>query len=304
MVRVHHKIIFTSLHTFPPFPSILVSLSHSFRIIVRCAFCSSVSESPTHNTLSHTQRHSETFLSLSSHQSLNSIHRSLQRLERERGHSTSSAFAAWSAVMDAREPPRPQPPSIMGGPTSYAPTNIGPNSSGAVMMAPATARFPFGVVPPPQQQPPPASEPFPVSPSAAYDGSSSPMKPCSLAKKKRGRPRKYSPDGNIALGLAPTHTSPPPPSSAAASGGGIGGDSAVTASADASAKKHRGRPPGSGKKQLDALGSCCCFCVWFFCLTGTDCDGSFLCWCEGAGGVGFTPHVILVESGEVMLNKN
>jgi len=61
MLRVPHKIIFTSLYTFPPFPSILVSLSHSFRIIVRCAFCSSVSESPLTTLslfLSHT--HSET----------------------------------------------------------------------------------------------------------------------------------------------------------------------------------------------------------------------------------------------------
>ncbi|KAG4379013.1 hypothetical protein GLYMA_17G155200v4 [Glycine max] len=177
--------------------------------------------------------------------------------------------------MDVRETPRPPPPTMMVGPTSYGSTNLGPNfssSSAAAMLAPATARFPFGAVPPPQQhQPPPSSEPFPAS--AAYDGSSSPMKPCSLAKKKRGRPRKYSPDGSIALGLAPTHTSPP---ASAAAGGGSAGDSAGTASADAPAKKHRGRPPGSGKKQLDAL---------------------------GAGGVGFTPHVIMVESGEDITAK-
>ncbi|RDX69185.1 AT-hook motif nuclear-localized protein 13, partial [Mucuna pruriens] len=168
--------------------------------------------------------------------------------------------------MDAREPPRPPPPTMMTGPASYASANsspiVGPNSS-ATMMAPATARFPFGAVPQQQPPPPPMSEPFP--PAVAYDGPSSPMKPCALAKKKRGRPRKYSPDGNIALGLAPTHVSPPP-----------AGDSAGTASAEGPAKKHRGRPPGSGKKQLDAL---------------------------GAGGVGFTPHVIMVESGEDITAK-
>ncbi|KAL2322903.1 hypothetical protein Fmac_027282 [Flemingia macrophylla] len=162
------------------------------------------------------------------------------------------------------EPPRPpQPPTMIAGPTSYASANIGPNSSSsssaaAAIMAPATARFPFS-----------ASEPFPP---AAYDGGPSfPMRPCSsaLAKKKRGRPRKYSPDGDIALGLAPTHVSPPPSAAAA-------GDSAGTASAEGPAKKHRGRPPGSGKKQMDAL---------------------------GAGGVGFTPHVIIVETGEDITAK-
>ncbi|KVH91734.1 protein of unknown function DUF296 [Cynara cardunculus var. scolymus] len=104
------------------------------------------------------------------------------------------------------------------------------------------------------------------------------------ARKKRGRPRKYSPspDGNIALGLAPA---PVTTGSSAGAGAGAGhletsndGGSAGggTPNTDSSAKKHRGRPPGSGKKQLDAL---------------------------GAPGVGFTPHVITVKAGEDIASK-
>jgi len=147
--------------------------------------------------------------------------------------------------MDSRSAPSPQQPTMMVGPTSYAPTNttmISPNSStttttttaNANIMAPATARFPFAS---------PQSEPFAVT----HDGPSSPS---TLGKKKRGRPRKYSPDGNIALGLAPV--SSPVAATSAASAGDSG-------NADAPPKKHRGRPPGSGKKQLDALGMWFCF---------------------------------------------
>jgi len=69
-------------------------------------------------------------------------------------------------------------------------------------------------------------------------------------KKKRGRPRKYSPDGganNIALGLAPTPIS----SSVGGTGGGGGDSGGAAASSD---KKNRGRPSSSSKLQLDALG--------------------------------------------------
>lgn len=63
-----------------------------------------------------------------------------------------------------------------------------------------------------------------------------------LVKKKRGRPRKYGPDGSIGLGLK----------SAAAAGGQSGGGGS-SSNPDG---KRRGRPPGSGKKkQLDALGN-------------------------------------------------
>ncbi|KAL3499873.1 hypothetical protein ACH5RR_038966 [Cinchona calisaya] len=99
------------------------------------------------------------------------------------------------------------------------------------------------------------------------------------AKKKRGRPRKYSPDGagsSIALGLSPTSGTPISSASVVGitdSGGGGGGG---TLSSDTPAKKHRGRPPGSGKRQLDALGD---------------------------AGVGFTPHVITVKAGEDIASK-
>ncbi|XP_030969791.1 AT-hook motif nuclear-localized protein 10-like [Quercus lobata] len=91
------------------------------------------------------------------------------------------------------------------------------------------------------------------------------------AKRKRGRPRKYGPDGSMALGLTPTaqlipvaqtqssggggfsspHPAPTPPPSAPTSlpSGGL--------APPTSFKKARGRPPGSSSKkhQLEALGT-------------------------------------------------
>ncbi|XVF74059.1 hypothetical protein PTKIN_Ptkin13bG0031300 [Pterospermum kingtungense] len=95
-------------------------------------------------------------------------------------------------------------------------------------------------------------------------------------KRKRGRPRKYGPDGSMPLGLIQQ-----PPSSVNSGGGGFPSPSPPpplpptsggSASSPSSTKKARGRPLGSGKKhQLEALGS---------------------------AGVGFTPHVISVKAGE------
>ncbi|AQL05462.1 AT-hook motif nuclear-localized protein 13 [Zea mays] len=100
-----------------------------------------------------------------------------------------------------------------------------------------------------------------------------------LMRKKRGRPRKYAPDGSMALALAPI-------SSASAGGGGgaaapgqqqqHGGFSIGSPPSDPSAKR-RGRPPGSGKKkQFEALGS------W---------------------GIAFTPHILAVKAGEDVASK-
>lgn len=93
------------------------------------------------------------------------------------------------------------------------------------------------------------------------------------ARKKRGRPRKYSADGNIALGLSPVSAIAVASHGDGNSGGG--GTGGVIAGSEVS-KKGRGRPPGSGKKQLDALGTY---------------------------GVGFTPHVITVNAGEDVAAK-
>ncbi|GFP94188.1 putative DNA-binding protein escarola [Phtheirospermum japonicum] len=93
------------------------------------------------------------------------------------------------------------------------------------------------------------------------------------ARKKRGRPRKYSPDNSIGLGLSPAPvtqiSSVMAHNDSAGSGGG-------TPSSENAAKRNRGRPPGSVKRQMNAL---------------------------GAPGVGFTPHVITVNAGEDIASK-
>ncbi|KAG6388304.1 hypothetical protein SASPL_153506 [Salvia splendens] len=88
-----------------------------------------------------------------------------------------------------------------------------------------------------------------------------------VQKKKRGRPRKYAPDGaNTGLGLSPM--SAPKPSS-----------SLVVSPAE---KARRGRPPGSGWKQkLAPLGE----------------------WMNNSAGLAFTPHVLHVGVGEDVAEK-
>ncbi|KAM0940327.1 putative AT-hook motif nuclear-localized protein [Dioscorea sansibarensis] len=80
-----------------------------------------------------------------------------------------------------------------------------------------------------------------------------------LSRKKRGRPRKYGPEG-MTLALSPNWSSSP-----------------LSPGSDFAAKRGRGRPPGSGKRQLlAALGE------WF---------------AYSAGG-NFTPHIVTIAAGE------
>ncbi|XP_052210895.1 AT-hook motif nuclear-localized protein 5-like [Diospyros lotus] len=90
-------------------------------------------------------------------------------------------------------------------------------------------------------------------------------------KKKRGRPRKYGPDGtNMSLGLSSTPPGPP------------SGSATPSESATPTAKRARGRPPGSGwKQQLAPLGE----------------------WMNNSAGLAFTPHVLNVADGEDIAAK-
>ncbi|GER35464.1 AT hook motif DNA-binding family protein [Striga asiatica] len=168
-----------------------------------------------------------------------------------------------AVLMGPHSQPQLHPPNmpypLPAGNNNSAPTAA---ANAQPMMHQQNPRFPFSSGPP---APKPTDHQYSDGSPSASGGGWFNIEP---AKKKRGRPRKYSPDNSIGLGLSPAPAAQISPS-AAAGGGHL--DSGGGASADTSGKRNRGRPPGSVKKQLDAL---------------------------GVPGVGFTPHVITVEAGE------
>ncbi|CAD6264699.1 unnamed protein product [Miscanthus lutarioriparius] len=107
-----------------------------------------------------------------------------------------------------------------------------------------------------------------------------------VAKKKRGRPKKYGPDGSMALALVPASAATGSPATGSpGTGQGSSGpfspaglnlaSSLLVVSPDGF--KKRGRPKGStNKPRVDAAGS---------------------------SGAGFTPHVITVQAGEDVSSK-
>ncbi|XP_068650029.1 AT-hook motif nuclear-localized protein 10-like [Aristolochia californica] len=169
--------------------------------------------------------------------------------------------------MDSREPAQlapNEPTGMIVGSNSYG-SNL-PNTS---MMTTHSAgmiqamRLPFGAALSS------VSKPNDTSNSPYQGDASSAMRSCvgfsmsEPVKKKRGRPRKYGPDGNMALALTPLSA--------------VSGSGGYSNTSEPLVKRNRGRPPGSGKKQqLDALGS---------------------------AGLAFTPHIITVKAGEDVASK-
>lgn len=149
--------------------------------------------------------------------------------------------------LDTPPPPLSAPSNMaIGGQTAYSPANNNASSTIALnqpsaQMIPPSSRFPFNhpVIPP-------SSVPLDSLNVSPYDGSHSANFNVDSGKKRRGRPRKYAPDANnIALGLAPTPTV----------GSSVPhGDLSATPDSEQPARKTRGRPPGSGKKQSNSIG--------------------------------------------------
>ncbi|XP_062155693.1 AT-hook motif nuclear-localized protein 9-like [Alnus glutinosa] len=104
-----------------------------------------------------------------------------------------------------------------------------------------------------------------ISPHSVNVGAPSAVPQNEPVKRKRGRPRKYGPDGTVSLALSPSSSTHP-------------GKSSITSSQ----KRGRGRPPGTGRKQqLASLGE----------------------WLSGSAGMGFTPHIITIAIGEDIATK-
>ncbi|XP_059651428.1 AT-hook motif nuclear-localized protein 9 isoform X2 [Cornus florida] len=102
-----------------------------------------------------------------------------------------------------------------------------------------------------------------ISPHGINMGAPSVMPSGEPVKRKRGRPRKYGPDGSVSLALSSSSSTPP---------------GTITSTQ----KRGRGRPPGTGRKQQLA---------------------SFGEWLSGSAGIGFTPHVITIAIGEDITTK-
>ncbi|KAF8413159.1 hypothetical protein HHK36_001134 [Tetracentron sinense] len=102
-----------------------------------------------------------------------------------------------------------------------------------------------------------------ISPHGVNVGAPSGIPPGEPVRRKRGRPRKYGPDGTVSLALSPLSSTPP-------------------GSLTQTQKRGRGRPPGTGRKQqLASLGE----------------------WLSGSAGMGFTPHIITIAIGEDIATK-
>ncbi|KDP25444.1 hypothetical protein JCGZ_20600 [Jatropha curcas] len=147
------------------------------------------------------------------------------------------------------------------------------SQTGSLHHPPGFRHLPNPNLPPQSNARPGSSGPaFSIEPSNANFGhginmAMAPGVPMSEpVKKKRGRPRKYAPDGQVSLGLSPMPVKLRPSSM----------QDPLTP------KRGRGRPPGSGRKQqLALLGD----------------------WMNSSAGIAFSPHVIGIGAGEDIVSR-
>ncbi|CAO2169634.1 unnamed protein product [Urochloa humidicola] len=172
--------------------------------------------------------------------------------------------------------PRTTPAQVPGSPASAAMQSVrmAHTADGTPVFAPVTSS-----AAPPSFQPQGAAHGASMS-AAAVTGGNGAMVPPGLgepvAKKKRGRPRKYGPDGSMSLALVPVSAATRSPAMGQGSSGPFSPAGSNLANSvpgvSPDGVKKRGRPKGStNKPRIGALGS---------------------------SGVGFTPHVITVQAGE------
>ncbi|MCO5574925.1 hypothetical protein L7F22_028720 [Adiantum nelumboides] len=151
-------------------------------------------------------------------------------------------------------------------PDATKPTHadVSPNPGASLSISTAPSPLHFNSTPPPYMTCNMSTSIVPVSMGGFNFIASSTASGFESMKKKRGRPRKYAPEGSrLALTVTPLSALAPSPSLP-------------------SQKRGRGRPPGSGKnQQLAALGELML----------------------GSIGAGFTPHAITVATGEDIASR-
>ncbi|KAK1272353.1 hypothetical protein QJS04_geneDACA020618 [Acorus gramineus] len=166
----------------------------------------------------------------------------------------SSGSSAATAEPSGNYAPPPPPPEA-------AAKSENPSQGGAVVSPP-----------PPQPPPPPAvSGPLVVTPPSSGAASTG---------KKRGRPRKYGPDGRPVMPLNPM------PISASMPSGEFSGVVTPSPATWAAMKRGRGRPLGSVNKQHQRVA-----------------DESLGELVSCSAGANFTPHIITVAAGEDVTMK-
>lgn len=139
--------------------------------------------------------------------------------------------------------PGPGPgPGFLFSPDDHFQTNIGTTSFGQTLQVDSS---------------------FTNSPRGVNVGAPAAVAVPEPLRRRRGRPRKYGPEGVVSLGLSPS-------------------SSTSLSKLMPFQKRGRGRPAGSGRKQqLAPLGA----------------------WLSGSAGMGFTPHVVTVAVGEDITAK-